>query len=94
MNDFFTWSTLGTMAGATAAVTLATQFIKWLFNGRLHGGVIRAVSFGVALVVLLCAAVFSGTLDAPTAVLTVLNAVIVTLAANGLFDGLKSVTGE
>lgn len=94
MSEFFTWSTLGTMAGATAAVTLVTQFIKWLSSGKLHGWITRAVSFTAALLVLFCAALFSGSLDASTAALTVLNAIIVTLAANGLFDGVKSVTGE
>lgn len=67
MNEFFTWATLGTMAGATAAV---------------------------ALVVLFCAALFTGILDAPTAVLTVLNAIIVTLAANGLFNDAKSLMNK
>lgn len=94
MSDFFTWEILGTMAGATAAVTLVTQFVKWLTGGKVTGWGMRAVSFAVALAVLYAAALFTGTLDAATAVITILNAIIVTLAANGLYDGVKSLTAK
>lgn len=95
MNEFFTLSTLGTMAGATTAVTLVTQFIKWLTNDKLHGWITRAVSFGVALLALFVVALATnGGMDVPTAIVTVLNAIIVTLASNGLFDGVKSVTDK
>ena len=91
---FFDWGTLGTLVGATAAVTLITQFLNWLTGDKVKGWGMRAISFGVALLVLYAAAFFTGTLDAPTAAITALNAVVVTLAANGLYDNVTSITSK
>lgn len=91
MEGFYDWSTLGTLAGATGAVAVFTQFFNWLTGERVKGWGMRAVSFGVALVVLYAAAFFTGALDASTAAITLLNAVIVTLAANGLYDNISSI---
>lgn len=90
MGEFFTWSTLGSMTGATSAVTLITQFIKWLSGRKLSGWTNRMISFIAALTVLYSAAYFTGTLSTQTAALTALNSIVVTLASNGLFDNLKS----
>lgn len=91
MSEFFTWATLGTMAGATVGVTLLTEFIKWLSQGKATGWVLNLVSFVSALFILYGAAYFGGTLNPSTAVLTALNAVVVTMAANGLFDNIKAL---
>lgn len=94
MDEFYTWGTLGTMAGAVGAVTLLTQFIKWLTGDKLSGWVARAVSFVCALVIVAGAALVTGGLQPSGVVLVVLNAVLVTLAANGLFDNITDVAKE
>jgi len=88
MNEFFTWATLGTYAGAVLAVTLVTQLIKgW---GPLDKLPTRLVSYGIALGVLLAADAIAGTLDLPAAGLCVVNAVVVALAANGGYDAVMT----
>ena len=91
MNEFFTWQSLGTMAGSTAAVVMVTQFVKWLSGDKIKGVQVRALSFIIAFGSLMGAAFFTGTLDVSIAIITVLNAVIVTLAANGLYDGASEI---
>jgi len=84
MNEFFTWSSLGTYAGAVLLTTLVTQLIKGIgFIARIPT---RIVAYVIALIVLLAANAASGTLDWPTAGLCAVNAVVVALAANGTHD--------
>ena len=52
----------------------------------------RLFSYGVAVVVLLLAAVFSGNLTIDNAVLCLINGVVVSLASNGAFDALAKKT--
>mgnify|MGYP000344663868 CR=1 FL=1 len=87
MNEFFTWATLGTYAGCVLVTSLVTQFIKEL--GALKNIPTRIVSYVVALLVLLAANAIAGTLDLPIAGLCVVNAVVVSLAANGGYDAIK-----
>ena len=54
MEEFFTWSALGTYAGATLAVTLITQLVKGV--GWIEKLPTRITSYLVALVVLIAAA--------------------------------------
>jgi len=89
MNEFFTWAALGTYAGAMLATTLITQLLKGVgFIDRIPT---RIVSYVIALVVLIAANAASGTLDWASAGLSVFNAVVVALAANGAFDAAVSV---
>ena len=89
MNEFFTWATLGTYAGCVLATSLITQFIKeWSFLKPIPT---RLVSYVIALLVLLAANAIAGTLDLPAAGLCVVNAVVVSLAANGGYDGYESL---
>lgn len=92
MNEFFTWTTLGTYAGATLAVTLITQLIKGI--GWIDRIPTRITSYVVALVVLLAASAVAGELTWATAGLNVINAVVVALAANGAFDGVNEVMSQ
>ncbi len=94
MNEFFTWDFFLTFAGATAAVTVVTQFLKFLLGDKLHDNITRLASFIVALVILELAALFTGTLTASVAVISVFNAMAVTLTANGGFDLVKSLRKE
>ena len=88
MNEFFTWTTLATYAGATAAVGLITQLFKGLaFIDKIPT---RITSYAIALVVLRAATFFTGGLTLEAGALCVINAVVVSLAANGAYDALAS----
>lgn len=88
MNDFFTWTMLGTYAGATLATSIITQFIKGVgFIDRIPT---RFVSYAIALVVLVAANAIAGTQTFSAYAICVINAVVVSLAANGAFDALKA----
>lgn len=87
MQDFFTWTMLGTYAGAVLATTLITQLVKGIsFIERIPT---QIFSYFVALVVLLAATFFTGSWTVPDAVLCLLNAVIVSLASNGSFEAVS-----
>ena len=86
MNDFFTWSLLGSYSGAILAVTLITQFVKGI--GFIDKIPTRFVSWIVAVVVLILAQAFTEQLTVSSGVLTLLNAVVVSLAANGTYDAI------
>jgi len=88
MNDFFTWTILATYAGATLATTLVTQLLKGIgFIDRIPT---RIFSYVVALIILLAATFFTGAMTWNTAALCVVNAVVVSLAANGAFDAVST----
>ena len=88
MNDFFTWTILATYAGATLATTLVTQLLKGIgFIDRIPT---RIFSYVIALIILLVATFFTGALTWDTAALCVVNAVVVSLAANGAFDAVTA----
>lgn len=87
MNEFFTWAILATYAGATLATTLVTQLLKGIgFIDRIPT---RIFSYAVALIILLMATFFTGGLTWDAAALCVVNAVVVSLAANGAFDAVS-----
>lgn len=88
MTEFFTWQMLATQAGATIATALLTQALK----GALHNVPTRLLSYGIALLVLLAANYFLGTLDVSTGFLLVINAVVVSLASNGGYDAFAKLT--
>ena len=87
MNEFFTWAILATYAGATLATTLVTQLLKGIgFIDRIPT---RIFSYAVALILLIAATFFTGGLTWDAAALCVVNAVVVSLAANGAFDAVS-----
>lgn len=89
MSEFFTWTALGTYAGAVLVTALVTQLVKGIgFIGTIPT---RIVSYVIALTVLLGANAAAGTLDWAMAGLCVVNAVVVALASNGAHDAAASV---
>ena len=82
--EFFTWNTLLTYTGATLITTLVTQLLKGV--GFIDKLPTRVFSYIVALVVMLLAHIFTGSMTWANAGLCVVNAVVVSLAANGAFD--------
>lgn len=88
MDEFFTWTTLATYAGALAATMAVTQLFKEV--GFLAKLPTRIFSWIVAAIVLILSNLFTGTLTLGSAALSLINAVVVSLAANGGFDLIKS----
>lgn len=91
MDRFITWNELATFAGATALTSLLTQFLKDLFR-RLPT---QWLSYFIALTVLAAATAATQGLFlwADWAIIPV-NAVIVSLSANGAFSAVKRITGN
>lgn len=84
MSEFVTWEALGGYAGAVMMVTLITQFLKGTPLGKRNS---QLVAYVIAVVLLIGAEIFGGqpvTVQGVT--LCLLNAVIVALAANGMYD--------
>jgi hypothetical protein len=84
MNDFFTWGMLATYAGATLATGVITQFIKGLFQNINT----KLIAYIVSVVVLILATAFTGGLSAESVILCIINAAVVSLAANGAYDAI------
>ena len=85
--DFFTWDILGSMAGATLAVAVLTEITKGIPGIRKLPT--QVWSFILAFAVLIGAQAATGTLTLATGGLAVLNAALVSLAANGGYDLLE-----
>lgn len=81
MNELMDWNTLGTLAGATAAVLLITQYIKPLLpkiNTRVIAGIL-------ALIILeLATAISGGAME--DYILAILNSVLVASSAWGAYQ--------
>ena len=79
MNEFVTWITLGTYAGAVMMVTLITQFLKQTVFGKMNA---QLLSYIIAVLILIGAEAFNGsTITVPGVTLCLLNAVVVYDAA-------------
>ena len=80
MNELFNWGTMGTMAGATAAVLLITQYIKPLLP-KIDTRVLALI---LSVVILETATAIAGG-NAQEYIIAVLNAVLVSSAAMGAY---------
>ena len=89
MDQYFTWEMLATLVGAAAATGILTQFLKGLFS-KLPT---QWLSYIIALVILLAATAATGGIGADWTVWAIvpLNAVIVSLSANGGWSAVKRV---
>lgn len=81
----FTWAQLTTILGATAAVLLIVQWLKFPLD-KVWKIPTRIVVYVIALVIMLLATLFTDGLTLNTALLTAVNAVIVTLGAYGAYE--------
>lgn len=82
--EFFTWSMLATYAGALAATMGITQLLKGV--GFIDKIPTRIFSWIIAVIVLIAANFFLGSLTPDAVGISILNAVVVSLAANGGYD--------
>ena len=85
--EFFDWNILGTIAGAVAAVAVITEITKSLPGIKKIPTQIW--SYALALVILICAQAFTAGLTASGAVLALVNAAMVSLAANGGYEAIS-----
>lgn len=81
----FTWEYLATIAGATLATLLIVQLLKLPLD-NVWKVPTRIVVYVIALIILLLATLFTGSLTIESGVLTAVNAVIVALAAMGAYE--------
>ena len=83
MNEFVTWTSLGTYAGAVM-ITIITQFLKQTPLKNINT---QLLAYIISVAILIGAEAFNGSaLTVQGVVLCLLNAVIVALAANGTYD--------
>ncbi len=87
MDNFFSWDILATLAGCAAATALITQFVKTL--PFLKNVATQWVSYLIAIILLLGATFFTGTLTWASGALIPFNAIIIALSANGAFSAVK-----
>ena len=86
MNEFFTWELLATYSGACVATGILVEFLKGLLPGLL--------SYLTAAAILLAAQLFTGTLTLSGGMLSLLNAILVSLAAGGGYELCKSAVAR
>ena len=91
MEQFLTWEILATYGGAVVATMIVTQFAKKLVTGFSDKISFPSdlVSYVVALAVINLAALAIGRWTVSGLALSVVNAVVVTLAANKGYDKLN-----
>lgn len=88
MNEFFTWTMLTTFASAVAATAILTQFVKDLLSKVPT----QIVSYVIGLAVLaLATAATGGVTDWTGWAILPLNAVLVSLSANGSFSAIQRI---
>ena len=97
--EFFDWNILGTMAGAMFAVAILTEITKSIPGIKKIPT--QLWSYALSVVVLIVSHAALGTLTLQAAGLAVINAAMVSLAANGGYaalerikDGTKKPEGE
>ena len=89
ISEFFTWTLLATYAGCLAATLLLTQLLKGIWFASWPT---QILSYIIALVTLIGANWALGELTWNSGLISIFNAAIVSLAANGGFDNFKSLT--
>lgn len=90
LNEFLTWQVLGSYAGAIAFTSIFVQFTKDLIDNLTHVPT-KLYTYIISVVILLLSDIFTGDLTLSNAVLNLFNGFIVSVAANGSYDMLKSV---
>jgi hypothetical protein len=90
--EFVTWELLGTYAGAMAMVGVITQLTK---NIKFISAIPTQIwSYILSLVVMYLANFFLGQLTLDNAVLILFNAALVSLGANGGYEGIVKLFGK
>ena len=91
MDTFFDWEYLLTFAGCVLATGILTEFLKRLFYKLPAQG----ISYVIALIILVVAQLATGKMTGwDVAALDIINAVVVSLTANGGYDALDTLFGK
>lgn len=85
IGNYLTWEFLGTMAGAVAATTLITQFLK-LPADKVWKVPTRFVVYAIALFILLAVEFFTEGVNMDRIILILLNAFLVASASMGAYE--------
>jgi hypothetical protein len=97
---FFTWDYLGTFAGMVMAVMIIVQFSKGLIKKKFSDQVVRLYVFFWALVFVGVTALSNGAFGVTVqgiidqALLSLINAVIVTAAAMGAYEAITDPNAQ
>ena len=91
LTEFVNWTNLATYAGCLAMVLILTQLTKGIPGVKQIPT--QLWSWLLSVAVLLPAQYFTGALTVETGCLSLLNAAIVSLAANGGFEAAQRVLG-
>jgi len=90
MDNFFTWQMLATFTGCMAGTVILTEFAKKLFKNFPA----QLISFVFAFAILVVGQLVSNTFTWNDILLDAVNAVAVSLSANGGFDAIKGLFGK
>lgn len=85
-NDFMSLDVLTTFAGLTATTMLIVQFTKFLIKNRFGDSYVRLYSFIIALILTFIFARQGE--NAQGILLTIINAIMITIAAAGGYEML------
>lgn len=86
--EFVTWNTITNYAGAVMLTALITQFCKEIpFLKKCNT---QVLSFVIAVLLLEAAMFFNYGWNVDAAVLSLINGVVVALAANGTYDAINA----
>lgn len=94
MEGFFTWEYLATSAGATLMVTMVTQFVKQIEWAWLKKIPVQVIAYVVALVGIILGTHFTVGLTAESVCIAFVNAIVVTVAANGTYDNIVELLAK
>lgn len=82
--EFVTWGILGTYAGAVSITAIITQFLKRLsFMKKVDS---QLLSYVIALAILEASTIFASGFAWEVAAICLVNAFVVALASNGVYD--------
>ena len=87
--EFFDWSILLTFTGAVLAVAILTQITKSILGIRKLPT--QLWSYVLAVVIQIAAHYFTGDLNMSSAALVLINAALVSLAANGGYSAIDRI---
>lgn len=91
-NDFISIATLATFAGLVAAVSIIVQFTKSMVKNKFGDGAVRLYTFAIAL---LLTFIFARTgTGIEGIVLTVINAIIVSITSMGGYEMIADPRAE
>ena len=91
MDTFFTWEYLLTFAGCVLATGLVTQGIKTALP-KVHA---QLISYVIALAIMIVGQIATGEMTGWELIaLDLINAMVVSLSANGGYDAIKNIKGD